>query len=1130
MKPDYPESENKPEDGQEEVEASSGELADAGSAEGEAVKNDEPVFEALGPRDEDEEERTGEEETQQEGLVSLDHYLTEDDEVTSKAFEINLVNYTQQLTGISPKPNYLTHYKVGEPAELSEADTGTLPIVRHSTHENNFRTVNDRSRWNMHRESDQNILSARRRPYEEDERHEPRYAPAAPGIPKRLLNWLMRVGRENLALRLEFHRRFLYAMGLLLAVYILLSLSNLTQLWIFHHHGWNGARRTLNAINYERYGYIDTKLGPMDNRGLHLNKNGSPKKLEIYWHHPPLFALTLSVFHKFFGPHEWTARLMSALMSLGVFLFFWFSLRNHWGNAPTFYALTFLTFMPFYASYLNFVNYEALVLLCMAATIFFYEKFLITGQKRFAGLLFFAMFCGSYGDFPMFIWIFYFWLSALVRAIAIDRGQLKFLVYYVLATFAIVGLVALQLLYWHQGGYENLFHSRFNPGTPVSEALPKIFRKWKYYYGFFGPFAYMFCIYYLGDLYYRIRHRRLSRADGYLVAFLLTGITHLVALKQGHWVHTYFIIYLGVFIGLSSGYGLYRFLCMLRERTSIKRVHAIGAAICLLMILWSLPSIHNKFTNPIFEYTKHISKDKSFLKYDYGLDQKIAMMIARDNSKPDEHILLDASFSTDRNEFLFYLDREWKTIKNQSDFKRLSKQKKWKRLVFRARQMPSSFLIDLIKKYKFIAYKQQYIFDLTGKDFKRISVRRQIFHPQNDIERYFSSMVHGDFEIVDDPLMALDMAIKYDLYGEAAKLRRTLSKKNPPPRYLEEAVALYNNDIVQNRLADPKKIYAFVEKAEKPQRFGSISLIAQKLYRRNDGRGEVILVLKAAKPLQQNYRLLLEGIAKHENMTLKKRIDIWARSRAPAIPTSLWKPGLIYTLRMPLDLDPGPYELKVSFEYKDSIIAFNPDHNRDHFKIPIKDWDKRKSQINHTEKRIRKLVKELNRKALSPKKADEYAKKKKLDDRFKKVDLDGKFIVWAAFTKKHRKNKYKTSFLVMNLNMQPMDWMFEFKSIAGTRRSSKGKDKKPHSVKFQKKLNIAKQLKNLKQNQFFWIDINLDFDPRKKGLDLRAHTRANTKLLDRKGKIAKVSLSSGDWGIKHPFQFIQILNVDPMLR
>ncbi len=105
-------------------------------------------------------------------------------------------------------------------------------------------------------------------------------------------------------------RRSLYVLMLLAAF----SRAHRIAPWsLGDHNGWGGAFYSNIARNYLRYGYGETHFAPVVNTGI------VPARRHVYYlTHPPGIGWLVSVCFRLLGIHEWAARLVPLVFSLGT--------------------------------------------------------------------------------------------------------------------------------------------------------------------------------------------------------------------------------------------------------------------------------------------------------------------------------------------------------------------------------------------------------------------------------------------------------------------------------------------------------------------------------------------------------------------------------------------------------------------------------------------------------------------------------------------------------------------------------------------------------------------------------------------------------------------------------------------
>src|SRR5262245_5139204 len=128
---------------------------------------------------------------------------------------------------------------------------------------------------------------------------------------------------------------------ILFAMAVGIRSQQLFEPWVGQHNGWGGAMYGNIARNYLKYGYLNTKLGPVANAGkMPLDK------VDYYYHYPLLLVWLVSISYHVFGVHEWSARLIPLLFSLlSMWLLFLFA-RRFFSFGAALLALFFSAVMP----------------------------------------------------------------------------------------------------------------------------------------------------------------------------------------------------------------------------------------------------------------------------------------------------------------------------------------------------------------------------------------------------------------------------------------------------------------------------------------------------------------------------------------------------------------------------------------------------------------------------------------------------------------------------------------------------------------------------------------------------------------------------------------------------------------
>lgn len=162
--------------------------------------------------------------------------------------------------------------------------------------------------------------------------------------------------------------------------------------------------------NYLKLGLLETKLGTV----WEINP-AQPKPYLYYLHHPPLIGLLAAASFSIFGVHEWSARLVGCLASLGSLWLIWLIARQLLTERQALFSLLFAAFMPLMIVFGKMASHEPLTLFFCLLMLFFYLKYL-KSEKYFPWLLA-AVFGGLLSDWPavyaaFLIYLhYYFWVK-----------------------------------------------------------------------------------------------------------------------------------------------------------------------------------------------------------------------------------------------------------------------------------------------------------------------------------------------------------------------------------------------------------------------------------------------------------------------------------------------------------------------------------------------------------------------------------------------------------------------------------------------------------------------------------------------------------------------------------------------
>jgi len=158
---------------------------------------------------------------------------------------------------------------------------------------------------------------------------------------------------------------------------------------------YNDAAFANMGRNYLKLGFWETKLGPV----WEVNPK-QPKPYFYYLHHPPLVALLTGVSFSIFGVHEWSARIIPILFSLGSLILIYLITKKLYDRKRAVVSLFFAAIMPLFFIFGKMVCHEAPTLFFSLLMLYFYLMFL-DNEKYFKWIIFGQVF-GLLSGWPIF--------------------------------------------------------------------------------------------------------------------------------------------------------------------------------------------------------------------------------------------------------------------------------------------------------------------------------------------------------------------------------------------------------------------------------------------------------------------------------------------------------------------------------------------------------------------------------------------------------------------------------------------------------------------------------------------------------------------------------------------------------
>jgi len=351
----------------------------------------------------------------------------------------------------------------------------------------------------------------------------------------------------------------------LLVFAAILRLWDFNQPWTNDFRGWGGSFYGNIARNYLEFGCAQTKAAPVRS----VNPQDSAH-FQYYLDHPPMTGWLLSLSFLVFGCHEWSARLVPVLCSMGGLILLYLIIRRFWKTQTVLIALAIAAVAPMAAFYGSFVDVQGpipffFVLLALYLYLRFDKR---TTWGRWIAVLI-AFIVSALSDWPAYylvpvILVHHFfsksaglrrWRVLLLPAVALAAIAL-FVFYINWVEFGSASFRIDEMVQW-------FVHRAI---STASEASGQSFTVVDWFGAIAQNLRVMFSLPVLilaavGLLFYvlRIASRRADKSDGVLALLLAFGLMHVLIFRQGAYDHDFWGYYLYPAIALLAA------ICVVRS-------------------------------------------------------------------------------------------------------------------------------------------------------------------------------------------------------------------------------------------------------------------------------------------------------------------------------------------------------------------------------------------------------------------------------------------------------------------------------------------------------------------------------------------------------------------------------------
>jgi 4-amino-4-deoxy-L-arabinose transferase-like glycosyltransferase len=346
----------------------------------------------------------------------------------------------------------------------------------------------------------------------------------------------------------------LILVSLLLVVITFVWMQERTRHFI-GHHDWDNVYWVTAAVNYERYGLIDTRFGQIltpyetsrENWGYNL-------------HHPPGISIITYIGWELFGQSEFTARLSTILASLLTLALLYALAKRLYAKQVALLSIFFFGFTPLMIYFSAKIGHEQFTLPLMLLALLIYQNWQRHPEKKqLLGLAFLALIGGFIS------WAWFLFLAGLgLHSLIYGKKQRVIALWPVWAGGIAGGVILLLMMIWQQPDFlaelKDAFliraaNSEKDPITPATWLLmvaPRLL--WLP-----TPVVTLFAIAGLRKIFFKKRAPSLENDSLFLIPALV-AIVYCGIFWQATYIHDYLIYYLIASLAVWAAIGFWEIL------------------------------------------------------------------------------------------------------------------------------------------------------------------------------------------------------------------------------------------------------------------------------------------------------------------------------------------------------------------------------------------------------------------------------------------------------------------------------------------------------------------------------------------------------------------------------------------
>lgn len=429
-----------------------------------------------------------------------------------------------------------------------------------------------------------------------------------------------------------------YPFFLILIFATIILSTNLNKPFV-GHHDWNSAWYSHIARNFVKYGFLQTKFGSVMNL-----ENTAPENFQFSTHYPPVLPIALALSFKIFGIHEWSARLVPILFSLGTIAVIYVLGLKFFNKKTAILASIFSTLMPIVIYFGKMPVQEILTIAPVLASIIFYFDFFQKPNRRNLIKVIASLVASHLINWPGYYVTPLFFLHLIL--FSHHKKKLLFASIFPMVSLCMFTLHTLHLLILTNdplgGGMIKILLFRLNLSEkPLDYSnLGYLNSQFHLVLTYFTKPIVFFSVITIVWILLNFKKWTSSTQIQLLIILGIFGITHNLVFRNMGFIHDYMIIYMWPFFALSGAWGFFLILDKLNIKSQLSII-IVTVAVCLLIVL------------PSRKFVATLQNSQNFkVGYDLGL------LIKERTRYQDNVLVLSPDFGSYYNVFAnFYSNR-----------------------------------------------------------------------------------------------------------------------------------------------------------------------------------------------------------------------------------------------------------------------------------------------------------------------------------------------------------------------------------------------------------------------------------------------------------------------------------------